>query len=211
MANVIINDQHLTAIAEAIRGKNGESTTYMPREMAAAIAAIEAGGGGIALPEGYTMTQGIYVPAQSGMNYIHTIQICNGIKNNKHYYPLALFAIVRQDEGIYASGSNAERYLTSCVVLGTDRSSGTYYTGATAFIYRHTVADAVRGGGGGSSSSATKNNGMPRMGVDPVDNAFVRGYEEGGALRFSSYGTNMLEPAVSYLWTAIFCDCEVTV
>lgn len=45
MANVIINDQHLTAITEAIRGKNGESTTYMPREMAAAIAAIEAGGG----------------------------------------------------------------------------------------------------------------------------------------------------------------------
>ena len=52
MANVIINDQNLTNIANAIRGKNGTTTTYKPSEMAAAISAIETGGGsGGDLPE----------------------------------------------------------------------------------------------------------------------------------------------------------------
>lgn len=52
MANVIINDQNLTNIANAIRGKNGTTTTYKPSEMAAAITAIETGGGsGGNLPE----------------------------------------------------------------------------------------------------------------------------------------------------------------
>lgn len=50
MANVIINDTHLTNIADAIREKTGTSDTYKPGEMATAIAAIEAGGGGD-LPE----------------------------------------------------------------------------------------------------------------------------------------------------------------
>lgn len=50
MANVIINDQNLTNIANAIRGKNGTTTTYKPSEMAAAISAIETGSGGD-LPE----------------------------------------------------------------------------------------------------------------------------------------------------------------
>lgn len=40
MANVIINDENLTNIANAIRGKNGLTTTYKPSEMAAAITAI---------------------------------------------------------------------------------------------------------------------------------------------------------------------------
>ena len=47
MANVIVNDTNLTNIASAIREKNGESTTYKPSEMAAAILAITTGGGGI--------------------------------------------------------------------------------------------------------------------------------------------------------------------
>ena len=45
MANVIINDSNLTAIGNAIRSKNGETTLYKPREMAAAIEAIQTGGG----------------------------------------------------------------------------------------------------------------------------------------------------------------------
>ena len=50
MANVIINDTNLTNIANAIRGKNGTSTTYKPSEMAAAITAISGGGGGSGVP-----------------------------------------------------------------------------------------------------------------------------------------------------------------
>ena len=46
MANVVINDSHLTAIGNAIRTKNGSQILYKPREMAAAIEAIEVGGGG---------------------------------------------------------------------------------------------------------------------------------------------------------------------
>lgn len=50
MANVIINDTNLTNIANAIRGKNGTTTTYKPSEMAAAITAISGGGSGSGVP-----------------------------------------------------------------------------------------------------------------------------------------------------------------
>lgn len=46
MANVIINDEHLTNIAATIRGKNGTTNTYAPNEMAAAIASLSSGSGG---------------------------------------------------------------------------------------------------------------------------------------------------------------------
>ena len=45
MANVIVNETNLTNIANAIREKNGETTSYKPSEMAGAILAIQAGGG----------------------------------------------------------------------------------------------------------------------------------------------------------------------
>lgn len=45
MATIRTDSAHYTAIAEAIREKNGESTTYKPSEMAAAIKAVETGGG----------------------------------------------------------------------------------------------------------------------------------------------------------------------
>ena len=51
MANVIINDTHLTNIANAIRDKNGSSDTYKPSEMANAIESIETGGGEAVLQE----------------------------------------------------------------------------------------------------------------------------------------------------------------
>lgn len=60
MANVIINDTNLTNIANAIREKNGTTNSYKPSEMANAIAAIEAGGGG-----GYEPTD-----AELTFNYI---------------------------------------------------------------------------------------------------------------------------------------------
>ena len=45
MSIVTIDDSYFTDIANAIRGKNGETTTYKPNEMAAAISAISSGGG----------------------------------------------------------------------------------------------------------------------------------------------------------------------
>ena len=44
MANVLVNDTSLTAIGNAIREKNGETTLYKPAEMATAITAISGGG-----------------------------------------------------------------------------------------------------------------------------------------------------------------------
>ena len=45
MSIVTIDDSYFTDIANAIRGKNGETTTYKPNEMAAAISALSSGGG----------------------------------------------------------------------------------------------------------------------------------------------------------------------
>lgn len=45
MANVLVNENSLKAIGNAIREKNGEETLYKPAEMAPAIQAISAGGG----------------------------------------------------------------------------------------------------------------------------------------------------------------------
>ena len=50
MSKVLVNESSLTGIANAIRGKNGSTTTYKPSEMAAAITAIS-GGGGPDIPE----------------------------------------------------------------------------------------------------------------------------------------------------------------
>lgn len=47
MAKVLVSESNLTAIADAIREKNGETTTYKPSEMASAITAIEDGGSGV--------------------------------------------------------------------------------------------------------------------------------------------------------------------
>lgn len=46
MANVLVQDTSLQAIANAIRAKNGTETLYKPGEMASAITALPTGGGG---------------------------------------------------------------------------------------------------------------------------------------------------------------------
>lgn len=47
MAIVTTDNQHYSAIADAIRAKNGEATLYKPSEMAAAITALPTGGGAL--------------------------------------------------------------------------------------------------------------------------------------------------------------------
>lgn len=47
MAKKLYEESNIQAIANAIREKNGETTTYKPSEMAAAITAITTGGGGV--------------------------------------------------------------------------------------------------------------------------------------------------------------------
>lgn len=58
MANVLVNEDSLTGIADAIRGKNGSTDTYKPSEMAAAISAIS-GGGGPSIPDSAFVLSGV--------------------------------------------------------------------------------------------------------------------------------------------------------
>lgn len=69
MAIVTTNNQYYTAIANAIRGKNGTETTYKPGEMAAAIANLPSGGGD--LPEEALVITGdcSYRFANNGWNW----------------------------------------------------------------------------------------------------------------------------------------------
>lgn len=61
MADYIIQDTTLTAIADAIREKIGETAALTPAEMATMIAGIETGGG---LPDGVSaLAKGAFVPA----------------------------------------------------------------------------------------------------------------------------------------------------
>lgn len=66
MTKVLVSETYLTAIAEAIRGKNGSTTVYKPGEMAAAIAGIEAGGGSGGSRFGLTLDNFIAKPAADG-------------------------------------------------------------------------------------------------------------------------------------------------
>lgn len=43
MSKVLVSEENLTNIANAIKGKNGETTTYKPNEMASAIQNTEGG------------------------------------------------------------------------------------------------------------------------------------------------------------------------
>lgn len=51
MSKVLVNETSLSGIADAIRSKNGTTTTYKPSEMAAAIDAIETGGSVVEVEE----------------------------------------------------------------------------------------------------------------------------------------------------------------
>lgn len=68
MANYIIQDTELIAIADAIRTKNGSADTYTTAEMVDAIAAIETGGGGVQVEELTITANGTYT-APEGVGY----------------------------------------------------------------------------------------------------------------------------------------------
>lgn len=104
MANVIINDEHLTNIADAIREKNGTANTYAPNEMAAAITSLTSGGGELAYAtlthttgstnytyrtfdlSNYITSGTIYFMTQHGSQYtIHVLIITNGEIVDKRY------------------------------------------------------------------------------------------------------------------------------
>lgn len=75
---VYVTEQHLSDIADAIRGKNGESTLYHPSEMAAAIDAISGGGTLQTKSKTYTPTESQQteaVTADSGYYGLDTVNV----------------------------------------------------------------------------------------------------------------------------------------
>ena len=68
MAKVLVNESSLTGIANAIRGKNGSTDTYKPSEMAAAITAIESGGGAEPVIEALEVTSNGTYTATDGVD-----------------------------------------------------------------------------------------------------------------------------------------------
>lgn len=77
MAKVLITESNLSNIADAIRIKNGQSSaTYTPTQMAPAILAIPAGGGGANLQTNKnftpsTSTVGYFQPYDYHLIYIY--------------------------------------------------------------------------------------------------------------------------------------------
>lgn len=72
MGLIVTDDQHYTNIADAIRGRNGTSNTYMPSQMPSAIANIPA-------PSGYADVTGTTANA-SDVRYPETFVTASGIE-----------------------------------------------------------------------------------------------------------------------------------
>lgn len=70
MAKKLYEESSVQAIANAIRAKNGETTTYKLGEMAAAIQAIATGGSGESWTDSYTVfATGTFTPAEALTEY----------------------------------------------------------------------------------------------------------------------------------------------
>lgn len=74
MAQVLISDSYLAAIADAIREKLGVSTEYLPSEMAAAIESISTGGTAVLVSK--TVTEnGTYDPADDNADGYSSVTV----------------------------------------------------------------------------------------------------------------------------------------
>lgn len=121
MAQKLYEESNIQAIADAIRAKNGTTTTYKTNEMAAAIQAIEAG-------ESYFGTEfriysGSYTPTVNS-NSIAMTDVPN-------YFENSLFAIL-----IWAN-SNTDRGAIRCVVGKNNAESygvSNEFTGVKTYI-----------------------------------------------------------------------------
>lgn len=98
MANVLVEENSLTAIANSIRGKNGTTNTYKPGEMAAAINAIETGGNADRMIPFYTSITDNY----SVQNAVGA-KICNTMfyrfTGSNNIWPCVSFTSAKPSEG----------------------------------------------------------------------------------------------------------------
>ncbi len=138
MAIVTINDEHLTNIAGAIREKNGTEDTYKPSDMAAAISAIQAGGGEVNMVEakltGSSSSTG-YTPFNV-YDYVDDTEniICIYLKTNvdKTNYLSSYFYV--KGYGFYRKNVSNVEYFKTADLLGAVTNPYTFsYDTATEF------------------------------------------------------------------------------
>lgn len=122
MANVLVQDTSLTAIADAIRAKNGEATLYKPSEMAAAITAIPTGGGSggevnqitATFPFSFSSTAGSKDYTVTGTDILDLTQY--GVKEDfSNFVSLIFDCRARYWQYMTQSGIDKSRYLARTI------------------------------------------------------------------------------------------------
>lgn len=128
MGKVIINDTTLTSIADAIREKNGQATTYLPSEMPAAIQAIEGGGSKI------NITNAEYLFYENfNKNIFDVLTFDNLQYANYAFYDSNLQSLTYEDLISFFTGENIFRctyafsYTTLPTILGDINLPGCGY------------------------------------------------------------------------------------
>ena len=108
MAQKLYEETNIQDIADAIRAKNGTTTTYKTNEMAAAIRGIETSGGDLTIPSNIGITKiAMYAFSHSSYNKINLPEGVT-IINNYAFYECSMARIVLPQSitkiGVYAFG-----------------------------------------------------------------------------------------------------------
>lgn len=137
MSNVLIDTDSMTAIGNAIRGKNGSASTYKPAQMAAAITAIPTPSGSLPIDSNGTYDVTAYATAVvSVAGSSKNVQVAAGVSRatTSSYAPISgqsLTVGVTGTYDVYWSGFRSSTSGTSGSQLYVNSSA--YGTAQTTF------------------------------------------------------------------------------
>lgn len=156
MANVVINEQHLEDIADAIRTKNGSSDTYTPAGMAAAITAIATG----AEYETGTKNQTASSSTSLAISFSNThttapsIVIAVHTSSTSNQYTNVGF-LVNYNKATGTSRGGSSSYYGQCITLRA--STSTSLTGLNTSYTSSTINNVLTTSGATLTSSSSYN------------------------------------------------------
>jgi len=145
MSQAIISESNLTAIADAIRAKNGSSATYTPAQMATAIAALPVGGSSNVVIGTFTTSstegaaQSVTIPyTGSGYPIAAIVYVNGGVYNNTSSGNTTWYNSTQR----YAVG---QWTLTKSVESETPTwtTSGAANQGVTTAIYKNSTSSST--------------------------------------------------------------------
>ena len=158
MANVIVDENSLAGIAEAIRDKLNVETLYKPGEMAAAIESISGGGGGSTLIEKSISANGTYNASDDSADGYSKVAVnvpasavdtgTKNINSNGTHDVTGYASASVNVPNSYAAGDEGKVVQNGALVSQTSQSiteNGTYDT-----TLKNSVTVNVQGGGGES-------------------------------------------------------------